>query len=105
MGRGLSYEQLQEVNNIIVGSPETVTRKLTEVIDGLSPGYILLYGNEGAMKHKDVMRSIELLGRRSNSCVAAGPATTLRDGFLEILSVRKGLGCMRHFELHAAKPF
>ena len=62
LGVGLSYEELQGVNNIIVGSPETVTRKLTEIIDGLNPGYIHLYGNEGAMEHKDVMRSIELLG-------------------------------------------
>ena len=62
LGVGMTYEQLQEVNNIVVGSPETVTRKLTEVIKQLSPGYLHLYGNEGAMAHKDVMRSIELLG-------------------------------------------
>jgi len=62
LGVGLSYEQLQEVNNIIVGNPDTVIRKLSQVIDRLSPGYIHIYGNEGAMNHKDVMRSIELLG-------------------------------------------
>ena len=61
--RGHTYEELREVNNIIVGSPETVTRKLTEVIERLSPGYLHIYGNEGAMQHKDVMRSIELLGQ------------------------------------------
>jgi len=63
LGVGLTYEQLQNVNNIIVGSPETVTRKLTEMMERLSPGYLHLYGNEGAMPHKDVMRSIELLGK------------------------------------------
>ena len=63
LGVGLSYEELQGVNNIIVGNPDTVTRKLTEVIEGLSPGYLHLYGNEGAMGHKDVMRSIQLLGQ------------------------------------------
>jgi alkanesulfonate monooxygenase SsuD/methylene tetrahydromethanopterin reductase-like flavin-dependent oxidoreductase (luciferase family) len=63
LGVGLTYEQLQGVNNIIVGSPETVTRKLSEMIDRLSPGYLHIYGNEGAMDHKDVMRSIELLGK------------------------------------------
>ena len=61
-GRPMTYEQLQGVNNIIVGNPETVTRKLTEIIDRLNPGYVHIYGNEGAMPHKDVMRSIELLG-------------------------------------------
>jgi alkanesulfonate monooxygenase SsuD/methylene tetrahydromethanopterin reductase-like flavin-dependent oxidoreductase (luciferase family) len=59
----MSYEQLQEVNNIIVGNPDTVTRKLTQVIERLHPGYLHIYGNEGAMDHKVVMRSIELLGK------------------------------------------
>jgi alkanesulfonate monooxygenase SsuD/methylene tetrahydromethanopterin reductase-like flavin-dependent oxidoreductase (luciferase family) len=63
LGIGMSYEQLQAVNNIIVGSPETVTKKLTQVIERLSPGYLHIYGNEGAMAHKHVMRSIELLGK------------------------------------------
>ena len=63
LGVGLSYEELQGVNNIIVGNPETVTRKLSEVIERLSPGYLHIYGNEGAMAHSDVMRSIDLLGK------------------------------------------
>ena len=62
LGVGLSYEQLQGVNNIIVGNPETVTKKLAEIIEGLSPGYLHIYGNEGDMANKDVMRSIKLLG-------------------------------------------
>src|ERR671914_190670 len=63
LGVGMTYEQLQEVNNIIVGSPQTVIRKLTEVIERLSPGYLHIYGNEGAMPHASVMRSIELMGK------------------------------------------
>ena len=63
LGVGLTYEQLQGVNNIIVGNPDTVTRKLTEVIERLSPGYLHIYGNEGAMAQADVMRSIDLMGR------------------------------------------
>ena len=62
-GRKMSYEDLQAVGNVIVGSPETVTRKLTEVVDRLGPGYLHMYGNDGDMAHKDVMRSIELLGK------------------------------------------
>ena len=62
-GNPTSYDELQAVNNIIVGSPETVTRKFTEIIENLSPGYIHIYGNEGAMKHEDSMRSIQLLGQ------------------------------------------
>ena len=63
LGVGMTYEQLQGINNIIVGSPETVTRKLANVMERLSPGYLLIYGNEGDMAHKDVMRSIELFGQ------------------------------------------
>ena len=40
LGVGMTYEQLQSVNNIIVGNPETVTRKLTQVIERLHPGYL-----------------------------------------------------------------
>ena len=59
----LTYEDFLERNVIIAGSPETVINKLTYVIENLSPGYLLIYGNEGSMAHKDSMRSIELLGK------------------------------------------
>ena len=59
----MSYEEQQELNIVIVGNPETVTRKLAKVITELNPGYLHIYGNEGPMGHKDVMRSIELLGK------------------------------------------
>ena len=61
--RKMTYEERQEINNIIVGSPETVTRKLSEIISHLNPGYLHIYGNEGPMPHENVMRSIELLGK------------------------------------------
>ena len=57
-------QDLQDVHNIVVGSPETVIEKLRFVRKELNPGYILIYGNEGNMAHEDVMRSIELLGTK-----------------------------------------
>ena len=63
MTKRMSYEEQQEINIVIVGNPETVTRKLAKVITELNPGYLHIYGNEGPMAHKDVMRSIELLGK------------------------------------------
>ena len=33
------------------------------MIERLHPGYLHIYGNEGAMNAKAVMRSIELLGK------------------------------------------
>ena len=47
LGVGMTYEQLQSVNNIIVGNPETVTRKLTQVIERLRPGYCTSTGMRG----------------------------------------------------------
>jgi alkanesulfonate monooxygenase SsuD/methylene tetrahydromethanopterin reductase-like flavin-dependent oxidoreductase (luciferase family) len=64
MGRRMTYEELQDAHNIIVGSPETVISKLRYVKNDLNPGYLLIYGNEGNMPHEAVMRSIELLGTR-----------------------------------------
>ena len=61
-GRRMTYQELQDVDNVIVGSPETVTRKLSNIIERLNPGYLHIYGNEGDMDHADVMRSIELIG-------------------------------------------
>jgi alkanesulfonate monooxygenase SsuD/methylene tetrahydromethanopterin reductase-like flavin-dependent oxidoreductase (luciferase family) len=62
-GQKMSYDELRAVNNIIVGNPETVIKKLTEIIQRLNPGYLHIYGNEGPMAHTDVMRSIELMGK------------------------------------------
>ena len=66
MGGGFNdqvgYEDLLELDNIIVGSPDTVIRKLRMVIERLNPGYIHIYGNDGPMPQEDVLRSIELLG-------------------------------------------
>ena len=64
MGKRMSYEELQDAYNIVVGTPETVIEKLRHIKKELDPGYILIYGNEGDMAHNDVMRSIELIGEK-----------------------------------------
>jgi alkanesulfonate monooxygenase SsuD/methylene tetrahydromethanopterin reductase-like flavin-dependent oxidoreductase (luciferase family) len=63
VGQRLSYAQLQDIDFYVLGNPATVTRKLRQLIERLNPGYLLIYGNEGDMAHKDVMRSIELLSK------------------------------------------
>lgn len=62
-GPAMTYEKLQDVNAIIVGSPETVTKKLSSTIERLSPGCLILIGSDGDIPHKDITRSIELLGK------------------------------------------
>ena len=61
--RRMSYEDLQDVGAIVVGSPDTVIKKLANTVEQLNPGYLILIGSDGSIAHKDVMRSIELLGR------------------------------------------
>ena len=62
-GKRMSYQELQDADNVIVGSPKTVTEKLSRIIGRLNPGYLHIYGNEGDMPHEASMRSIELLGK------------------------------------------
>ena len=62
-GQRMSYEELQAVDNMVIGSPDTVAKKLSRIVERLNPGWLHIYGNEGDMDHGDVMRSIELLGR------------------------------------------
>ena len=38
----LTYEEQQEIKIVIVGSPDTVIRKLTEAVTKLNPGYLLI---------------------------------------------------------------
>ena len=59
----MSYDDLQDVGAIVVGSPDTVIKKLKNTIQQLNPGYLILIGSDGNIPHKDVMRSIELLGK------------------------------------------
>ena len=58
----MTYQDLQDVNAVVVGSPETVIAKLKDTVQKLSPVYLSLIGSDGNIAHKDVMRSLELVG-------------------------------------------
>jgi alkanesulfonate monooxygenase SsuD/methylene tetrahydromethanopterin reductase-like flavin-dependent oxidoreductase (luciferase family) len=59
----LTYQELQDANHLIVGSPETVINKLRHIKERLGIGALLLEAQAGQMAHQTTMRSIELLGR------------------------------------------
>ena len=59
----LSYEELRERNHLVIGSPETVTRKLRYIRDELGVGSLLLEAQGGRLSHQDTMRSLELFGK------------------------------------------
>jgi alkanesulfonate monooxygenase SsuD/methylene tetrahydromethanopterin reductase-like flavin-dependent oxidoreductase (luciferase family) len=59
----LSYQELQEANHLVIGSPETVIKKLRHIKDRLGIGALLLEAQAGQMSHHTTMKSIELFGR------------------------------------------
>ena len=59
----LSYEELQESYHLIVGSPDTVIKKLSYIKERLNIGAFLLESQAGLMSHETTMRSIELFGK------------------------------------------
>ncbi len=65
LGLGLEtapYEDILNANRWIVGSPDTVVRKLREVLTNLRPGILGVWTNDGNTSHEDTMRCLELMG-------------------------------------------
>ena len=58
-----TYEELQENYHLVVGSPDTVIKKLRYVKERLGIGSLLLEAQSGPLSHKDTMRSLELYGK------------------------------------------
>jgi alkanesulfonate monooxygenase SsuD/methylene tetrahydromethanopterin reductase-like flavin-dependent oxidoreductase (luciferase family) len=57
------YEAILEANRMIIGSPDTVIRKLREVLARVRPGILAVWTNDGSMSHKDTIRCLELMGQ------------------------------------------
>ena len=64
------YEAILEANRMIIGSPDTVIRKLRTVLSRVRPGILAVWTNDGSISHKDTMRCLELMGQE----VLPGPA-------------------------------
>jgi hypothetical protein len=46
---------------VVVGSPQTVIRKIKEGLELLRPGILGVWSNDGSIGHKDSMRSLQLM--------------------------------------------
>ena len=57
-----SYDDLVGAKAIVVGSPDTVIARVKEIMDFLRIGSVFFWDGEGAMSHKESMRSIRLMG-------------------------------------------
>jgi hypothetical protein len=60
----------------MVGAPDTVSNKRTEISKHLHPGYPHISGNAGPMLRQDVRHAFELFGRDSSA--TGDHASTLR---------------------------
>ena len=57
------YQELIDTNRLVIGSPDTVIRKVREVLSRLRPGILGVWTNDGSITHKDSMRCLELVGQ------------------------------------------
>ncbi len=52
-----------DANRLIIGSPDTVIRKIREVLTEVRPGILALWTNDGSITHEDTMRCLTLMGQ------------------------------------------
>jgi alkanesulfonate monooxygenase SsuD/methylene tetrahydromethanopterin reductase-like flavin-dependent oxidoreductase (luciferase family) len=55
------WEKVVESNRVIVGSPDTVVKKVRQVLTELRPGILGVWTNDGTISHKDTMRCLQLM--------------------------------------------
>ncbi len=57
------YRELIESNRLVIGSPDTVIKKIREVVSRLRPGILGIWTNDGSITHKNAMRCLDLVGQ------------------------------------------
>ena len=61
LGPTTGYEENHATYQIITGNPDTVTRKIKDIIDIVDPANLVIWGREGPMSHDTAMRCIDLM--------------------------------------------
>jgi alkanesulfonate monooxygenase SsuD/methylene tetrahydromethanopterin reductase-like flavin-dependent oxidoreductase (luciferase family) len=57
------YEKVQENLQVVVGSPQTCIKKITDILSVIRPGVFTVFAVQGTVSDKDRLRSVELLGK------------------------------------------
>ncbi len=57
------YEKVQETMQVVVGSPETVSKKIKNILSVIRPGVFTCFAIQGNVSDQDRLRSVELLGK------------------------------------------
>jgi len=55
------WDKVVESNRVIIGNPDTVIKKVREVLTALRPGILGVWTNDGTISHKDTMRCLQLM--------------------------------------------
>ncbi|SVE50382.1 uncharacterized protein METZ01_LOCUS503236 [marine metagenome] len=55
------WDKVVDSNRVIIGNPDTVLRKLREVLSVVRPGILGVWTNDGTISHTDTMRCLELM--------------------------------------------
>ena len=58
----MSYQELQDDYHLVIGSPDTVTKKLRYIKEELGIGSLLLEAQGGPLSHEDTLRCLKLMG-------------------------------------------
>ncbi|MFZ2207843.1 MAG: LLM class flavin-dependent oxidoreductase [Porticoccaceae bacterium] len=65
------YEKVQENLQVVVGSPQTCIKKITDILGVIRPGVFTVFAVQGTVGDKDRLRSVELLGKEVLPAVRA----------------------------------
>jgi len=65
------YEKVQENLQVVVGSPQTCIKKITDILKVIRPGVFTIFAVQGNVSDKDRLRSVELLGKEVLPAVRA----------------------------------
>ena len=55
------YQAMIDDNRLVMGSPETVIRKIREVLSEVQPGVLCMWTNDGSITHEHAMRCLQLI--------------------------------------------
>ena len=55
------WDKVVESNRVIIGNPDTVIKKVRQVLTALRPGILGVWTNDGTISHKDTMRCLQLM--------------------------------------------
>ena len=55
------WDKVVESNRVIVGSPDTVIKKVRQMLTEVRPGILGVWTNDGTISHQDTMRCLQLM--------------------------------------------